>query len=132
VRGAGTAIKAALAAAGVSAGAAAATVAAVAGAALLGWFIGNGINDVMDRNSPAQLKANAAVRLNHARRALAEALGVYDPSKPGVGLTRAQWEPLNQAYQESLQAIDRAGRDSAYAARVKSALGTNKDWRTIP
>lgn len=123
VKGAGLAIAAGLRAAGVGAGAAAATVASVAGAALLGWFLGRGITEFYETNSVEQVKANAAVRANHARRALAEALGVYDPDKPGVGLTLAQQADIRKAYNDSIAAIERSGRDTAYAARVRASLG---------
>lgn len=121
--GAGRAIKVGLAAAGIGAGAAAATVASVAGAALLGWFLGNGIREFYETNSVEQVKANAAVRANHARRALAERLGVYDPDKPGVGLTLEQQAGIRKAYNDSIAAIERSGRDTAYAERVRASLG---------
>lgn len=131
LKGAGKAIAAGLAAEGVGLGAAAATVAAVAIAALGGWFMGRAIVDFSDRNSVAQVKANAAVRANHARKALAEKLGVYDENLPGVGLSAADQAGIKKAYNDSIAAIERAGRDTAYADRLKAAIAAGQDWRTV-
>lgn len=123
LKGAGSAIKAGLAAAGVGVGTAVGVTAAVGVAAISGWMIGKAISGFLESHNPEQLRANAAVDANHARRALAEQLGVYDPNAPGVGLTMDQQQGIKDAYAKAIAEINGFTSDSEAQKRLEQYQG---------
>jgi hypothetical protein len=107
-KGAIKAISTGLAGSGATAGEIAAAGASalflVTVAGLTGWLLGQ---DALHAGETKQIRRNAAdIDRLHARVALAQSLGVYDPTKPGAGLSLTQQKAITDAYNRRLALIE--------------------------